>query len=59
MGNVRKMFRHKNLTDTIRLFTDINLDFADCYLLARAKRENVDLETFDSLLHKKFVNSVQ
>ena len=36
----------------ISLLTETTLDFADCYLLARARREKTTLETFDNQLHK-------
>jgi predicted nucleic acid-binding protein len=35
------------------LLVETNLDFADCYLLARAKRERVSIETFDEALSKQ------
>lgn len=41
--------------EIINLLTVTSLDFADCYLLARAKREKMDLETFDDVLHKKYL----
>lgn len=43
------------VTEVISLFTGMNLDFADCYLLARARRESVGLETFDEHLRKKYM----
>ena len=39
----------------IDLLTETALDFADCYLLARSRREKVGLETFDGPLHKLYV----
>lgn len=51
-------FKYENeelVLDITGLLTSTNLDFADCYLLARAKREKVGLETFDKPLHKKYL----
>lgn len=48
-------FRYEHeelLLDIIRLLIDINLDFADCYVLARSRREGIGLETFDGPLRK-------
>lgn len=42
----------------IDLLTDKNLDFADCYLLARVLRENTQLETFDNQLRRIHTNVV-
>lgn len=39
------------MLDIIELLTNTSLDFADCYLLARVRREKVGLETFDGQLH--------
>ena len=50
-------FKYENkdlILEVIRLLTDIRLDFADCYLLARARREGLGLETFDKALGKAF-----
>ena len=48
------VYEHSELmADIIRLFVDTRLDFADCYLLARARREKLGLETFDRLLSKQ------
>jgi predicted nucleic acid-binding protein len=44
------------ITEIINLLITTSLDFADCYILARAKREKVGLETFDNALRKKFLN---
>ncbi len=41
----------------IRLLTELKLDFADCYLLARARREKVGLETFDQPLREAYISS--
>jgi predicted nucleic acid-binding protein len=41
-----------NITD---LLVGTNLDFADCYLLAKARREKLGLETFDSSLEKLYL----
>lgn len=53
------VFKYENdelMTEIIDLLIGTSLDFADCYLLARAKREKVSLETFDEALHKKYLN---
>jgi predicted nucleic acid-binding protein len=50
-------FKYENdelVAEIISLLTSTSLDFADCYLLARAKRERVSLETFDETLRKRF-----
>ncbi len=50
-------FKYENselILDIVRLISDTTLDFADCYLLSRAKREGVDLATFDAKLLKLF-----
>ncbi len=39
----------------IRLLVETRLDFADCYLLARGRRENLGLATFDKPLEKLFL----
>lgn len=52
-------FRYENeelLTEIVNLFASTKLDFADCYLLARAKREKTGLKTFDKLLHHQHVD---
>ena len=38
----------------INLLVETNLDFADCYLLARARREKLGLATFDNPLEKLY-----
>jgi len=38
----------------ISLLVETKLDFADCYLLARARREKLGLATFDNPLEKLF-----
>lgn len=43
------------LAEIIRLLTATKLDFADCYLLARSRREKLELKTFDGLLNKLYV----
>lgn len=51
-------FKYENedlISEVTGLLTSTNLDFADCYLLARAKREKIDLETFDGPLRKKYL----
>jgi len=48
-------FRYENrdlMLEIIGLLTELKLDFADCYLLARARRESVAVETFDKALGK-------
>jgi predicted nucleic acid-binding protein len=37
------------------LLIGTNLDFADCYLLARARREKLGLKTFDRSLEKLYL----
>lgn len=52
-------FKYENdelVAEIIDLLTVTSLDFADCYLLARAKREKVNLETFDKALRKKYLD---
>ena len=51
-------FKYENedlIGEVTGLLTSTNLDFADCYLLARAKREKFGLETFDESLRKKYL----
>lgn len=51
-------FRYENdelLTEIIKLISATKLDFADCYLLARSRREKLELETFDGLLNKLYL----
>ena len=53
-------FKYENeelVIDIVRLLTDIKLDFADCYLLSRARRGGVGLETFDEPLRKACLSS--
>ena len=50
-------FRYENkdlIIEVVRLLTDLRLDFADCYLLARARRDKLGLATFDKALIKAF-----
>ncbi len=51
-------FKYEN-DELVRQITDLlattSLDFADCYLLARARREKLELETFDGPLRKHYV----
>jgi len=50
-------FRYENkdlIVEVIRLLTNLRLDFADCYLLARARRDEVGLETLDKALSRAF-----
>ncbi len=51
-------FKYENeelLAEIIRLITTTKLDFADCYLLARSRREKLELETFDGPLNKLYL----
>lgn len=53
-------FKYENeelIMEVTRLLTEVRLDFADCYLLARARREKVGLETFDISLRKLYLAS--
>jgi predicted nucleic acid-binding protein len=53
-------FKYENeelIMEVTRLLTEIKLDFADCYLLARARRERLSLETFDRSLRKLYLAS--
>jgi predicted nucleic acid-binding protein len=50
-------FKYENeelVMTIINLLVETNLDFADCYLLARARREKLDLATFDYSLEKLY-----
>ena len=52
-------FKYENkelIMDVTKLLTEIKLDFADCYLLARARREKTGLETFDEPMHKAYLS---
>ena len=42
------------ILEVVRLLVDTKLDFADCYLLARSRREKLGLETFDGPLNKLY-----
>lgn len=49
-------YENEDLTmDVINLLTKTNLDFADCYLLARAQREKFGIATFDRPLEKLYL----
>lgn len=51
-------FKYENdelAAEIINLLATTSLDFADCYLLTRAKREKMSLETFDEALRKKYL----
>lgn len=53
-------FKYENaelIMEVINLLTKTSLDFADCYLLARAWREKTGLETFDDQLRKLYLTS--
>jgi predicted nucleic-acid-binding protein len=53
-------FKYENeelIMEVIGLLTKIKLDFADCYLLARAGREKLGLETFDDSLRQHYLAS--
>jgi predicted nucleic acid-binding protein len=43
------------IIEIIGLLSSTSLDFADCYLLARARREKISLETFDIKLRKIYL----
>lgn len=52
-------YEHDELiTEIVSPLTTTSLDFADCYLLARAKRENMGLEMFDAPLYRKYLASL-
>jgi predicted nucleic acid-binding protein len=44
------------VAEIINPLTATSLDFADCYLLVRARREKMGLETFDEALHKRYLH---
>ena len=51
-------FKYENdelIMEITGLLTETSLDFADCYLLARARREKLGLETFDAPLRKRYL----
>lgn len=48
-----KYENHDLIFDVITLLSKTTLDFADCYLLARTRRENARLETFDVSLRRQ------
>jgi len=51
-------YEHEELTgELVGLLATTKLDFADCYLLTRARRENAGLETFDAALRKRYLAS--
>ncbi len=43
------------VTKITDLLTTTTLDFADCYLLAKAHKEKIGLETFDKSLGKQYL----
>jgi len=48
-------FEHAELiTVTLQLYSEHRLDFADCYLWARARHDQAELATFDARLSRKF-----
>jgi predicted nucleic acid-binding protein len=50
-------FKYENeelVMEITNLLVETNLDFADCYLLVRARREKLDLKTFDNTLDKLY-----
>ena len=52
-----RAFKYENeelVMAVINLLTKTKLDFADCYLLARAQREKLGLATFDGPLEKLY-----
>ncbi len=42
------------MMETLKLYASTNLDFADCYLLARAVREGKGLKSLDIPLQKAY-----
>lgn len=55
-------FKYENdelIQDIIGIFTETKLDFADCYLLARARREKTSLKTFDNDLDKQYLKGLK
>lgn len=49
-------YENEELTmEIIELLAGTNLDFADCYLLVRTRREKIELETFDMQLRKRYL----
>ncbi len=53
-------FRYENESVVLKvagLLKGTKLDFADCYLLARARKEKLGLETFDKPLEKQFLST--
>lgn len=53
-------FKYENKELIIKvasLLKNTSLDFADCYLLARAHKEKLGLETFDKSLEKQFLDT--
>lgn len=47
-------YENEELThQIIDLLESTSLDFADCYLLVRSRREKIGLKTFDNQLRKK------
>lgn len=52
-----EVFKYENeelIMEIVKLLTKTKLDFADCYLLARAHRESLGLETFDGPLSRLY-----
>lgn len=55
-------FRFENdelMTAMMRVYATTNLDFVDCYLLARSRREKVGLQTFDNQLQKMWTENTR
>ena len=53
-------FKYENESVVLKvagLLKGTNLDFANCYLLARARKEKLGLETFDKPLEKQFLSA--
>lgn len=49
-------YENEELTMEITgLLIETNLDFADCYLLTRARRDRLGLNTFDGPLKKRYL----
>jgi predicted nucleic acid-binding protein len=44
----------KIIIETLKIYTENNLDIVDCYLIAKAKQENFEFKTFDTKANKIF-----
>lgn len=54
----RAFAEHNLLKETLAYYSATNLDFADCYLLARALREGKDLKTLDMPLKRAYTKAL-